>query len=125
MHRVTGHQQLLLLAEDDQDQRELLAEVLEFEGYRVLQAENSNEVVQQLKAQPNALLMDLHGISSPAVSAAFARLEPRPALMVLSADRQLGTEASKLGADAFLSKPYNLDELLQALQRMLGPPPKA
>ena len=112
---------LVLLAEDDQDQRELLAEVLEFEGYRVLQAENATRVVEQLSKAPDALLMDLHGISTPEVSAALQKIQPRPAVMVLSADRQLQVAAKQLGADAFLAKPYDLDELLAKLQVVLAP----
>jgi two-component system, OmpR family, response regulator MprA len=110
---------LVLLAEDDPDQRELLAEVLEFEGYRVLQAEDAQAVVSHLREQPDALLMDLHGISSPAVTAALETLSPRPALMVLSADRQLPAVAAALKADAYLSKPYELDDLLAKLRGVL------
>ncbi len=110
---------LVLLAEDDNDQRELLAEVLEYEGYRVLQADTAQGVVAQLEALPDALLMDLHGISSPEVSAALERTQPRPALVVLSADRQLQVAAKALHADAFLAKPYDLDELLAKLHGVL------
>ncbi len=112
---------LVLLAEDDQDQRELLAEVLEFEGYRVLQAESADAVVARLSSeQPDALLMDLHGISSPAVTQALAAARPRPVLMVLSADRQLPAAAKALNADAFLAKPYELDDLLAKLRGVLS-----
>ncbi len=119
MTHADAKARLVLLAEDDEDQRELLAEVLEFEGYRVLQAANAQAVVTHLREHPDALLMDLHGISSPEVSQALEQTQPRPALVVVSADRHLPVAARALNADAFLAKPYDLDDLLAKLQGVL------
>lgn len=112
---------LILLAEDDEAQREVLVEVLEVEGYRVLSASGPNEVLAALGKNPALVLLDLVGVASPQVMSALRGVAKRPALVVMSGDGSLPDVAERLGADGYLTKPYDLDELLarvrDALQR--------
>jgi DNA-binding response OmpR family regulator len=112
---------LILLAEDDEAQREVLVEVLEVEGYRVLSASGPNEVLAGLGKNPALVLLDLVGVASPQVMSALRGVAKRPALLVMSGDGSLPDVAERLGADGYLTKPYDLDELLSqvkgALQR--------
>lgn len=112
---------LILLAEDDEAQREVLVEVLEVEGYRVLSASGPNEVLAGLGKNPALVLLDLVGVASPQVMSALRGVAKRPALLVMSGDGSLPDVAERLGADGYLTKPYDLDDLLarvrDALQR--------
>lgn len=116
---VRHHRGLVLLAEDETVQRELLAEVLENEGFRVLTADNPSRVLQQLLRRPDAVLLDLVGVASPAVMRVLRALPNRPGLMLVSADDALPKIAELVGADAYLSKPYEIDRLLIGLDRLM------
>lgn len=106
---------LVLLAEDDPDQRDILAELLANEGYRVLTASHSAEAIERLGRAPEVVLLDLLGVASPALLRAIDSARPRPGLVLLSADHRLPQLASQLRADAFLLKPYDLRDLLETL----------
>lgn len=109
----------ILLAEDDLAQREVLQELLEMEGYQVNVTTNANELIQALGNPPDAILLDVVGVASSEVRSALARTLPRPAVLVVSGQPKLGEVARWLGADAFVAKPFDLDELLSALDSAL------
>jgi len=111
---------LILLAEDDEAQREVLVEVLEVEGYRVLSASGPNEVLAGLGKNPALVLLDLVGVASPQVMSALRGVAKRPALLVMSGDGSLPDVAERLGADGYLTKPYDLDDLLARVRDALG-----
>ncbi len=120
--------QRVLLAEDDWAQTDILREVLEFEGYAVSTASHSEQVVERLSERPDAVLLDVFGVSSPEVASALNALTPRPVVILLSADERAASLAPQMGADQFLSKPYDLDRLLQTLSSLLasrGPGPSS
>jgi DNA-binding response OmpR family regulator len=110
---------LILLAEDDPDQSDVLSEFLEAEGYGVLVATNALEVMEKLSSLPDVVLLDLNGVSSPAVFSALRKLPMRPALVLISADCRLSDVAGQVGSDAFLEKPYDLGELLLTVEAVL------
>ena len=124
-----GNGALILLAEDDEAQREVLVEVLEVEGYRVLAASSPAEALVGLGQLPDLVLLDLVGMASPQVMSAIRSLPRRPALLVVSGDTATPGVAERLGADAYLTKPYDLDELLlrvrEALARVAWPDERA
>ena len=105
----------ILLGEDDPDQIEVLSELLELEGFEVLVARNARQVVEQLTFHPGAVLLDLHGVTDPSVFSMLETLVPHPAVILLSADANLSEFARRVGADAFLEKPYDVGELLGIL----------
>ncbi|MBI3185999.1 MAG: response regulator transcription factor [Myxococcales bacterium] len=111
--------EVVLLAEDDPDQVEILSELLSYEGYRVLSAEAPEEVLEQLSLQPDVVLLDVLGASSPAVFRAVAKMRPRPALILVSADHRLPQLAEQVRADAYVPKPYELPDLLATLRAVI------
>jgi len=115
-----GNGALILLAEDDEAQREVLVEVLEVEGYRVLAASSPAEALVGLGQLPDLVLLDLVGMASPQVMSAIRSLPRRPALLVVSGDTATPDMAERLGADAYLTKPYDLDELLERVREALA-----
>ena len=110
----------ILLAEDDVEQRELLGELLEIEGYEVLHANSSEELRARLSLHPRLVMLDLHGVFEPRVFEAIRALEPRPKILILSGDAQVGRVATNLGADGYLAKPYSVSDLLALLSNLLS-----
>jgi two-component system alkaline phosphatase synthesis response regulator PhoP len=114
----------ILLAEDEEHLREALKLNLELEGYEVTCA---GDGVEALKAMENRyfdlIIMDLmmpelDGIS--AIQMIRLRNETVPILILsaknASSDRVLGL---KTGADDYLNKPFNLEELLLRVQKLI------
>ncbi len=87
-------------------------EVLELEGVRVFAASTAEEAVRLLDENPDVVLMDLHGVEVEPVRDALVGRPRRPALLIVSGDLRLADHARALGADGWLAKPYELDQLL-------------
>jgi CheY-like chemotaxis protein len=122
----------ILIVDDDQDIRRLLAIRLKAKGHEPVFAGDAISAVNQArKEQPELILLDL---MMPAGDGylVMERLKAMPALegipvIVLSA-LDLKTQESKLaqaGPDAFFQKPFDHDELMVAIERVLGSPPAA
>ena len=120
--RVTGLDKrvCVLLGEDDPNQRELLEELLSLQGYETLSAGSPSELICKLAERPDAVLLDIVGITSPEVRRALRRMPRRPALLMVSGDPRLATVAEWLGADSYVAKPYEVSVLLDALERALA-----
>ncbi|MGI9052966.1 MAG: response regulator transcription factor [Ilumatobacteraceae bacterium] len=114
----------LLLAEDDRAVRESLVRALGLEGYDVLAVGNGAEALDAAgKATPDVVVLD---VSMPIVDGLTVckvlRAEGnRVPILMLTArtetrDRVAGLDA---GADDYLPKPFELDELLARLRALL------
>jgi CheY-like chemotaxis protein len=120
-----GRPARILLVEDDADVRGAVAEVLEEEGYEVVCAGNGEEALAALAspAEPSAILLDL---TMPVMDGwtfrRRQRSDPRLATIptvVISANFPNDARAvGALGADAVLSKPFDLDRLVATLDRI-------
>jgi CheY-like chemotaxis protein len=114
---------LVLVVDDDPDIRSTIREILEDEGYCVLDAANGLEALGRLRGEraPDLILLDL---SMPVMSGAEFRTEQRkdPALssipvVVVTAVGSPDVKVSPLEVDAFLRKPVELEELLGTVER--------
>ena len=114
----------ILVAEDDRAVRESLVRALQLEGYTVVAAHNGAEALEAIRqAEPDALLLD---VSMPVVDGLTVCRVLRsegstlPVLMLTArtetSDRVAGLDA---GADDYLPKPYDLDELLARIRALL------
>ena len=117
---------LILVVDDDPDILQTLALCLSTEGYRVVMAGNGQEALDMLgREQPACILLDL---MMPVMDGwqFVAELDHRgmrvAPLLVLSADRAVQGHATKLKADAFLAKPFDLEELLGKVSQLTGGP---
>lgn len=126
--RPPGPSQLaqpILVVDDDPDIRELVRDVLESEGYLVAIAANSIEKIRMLEHQQPALVlpdMRMPVLSGWDFAAALrARGAPTP-ILVMTAARSARRWAEEIGAQGYLAKPFDLSEVLSAIERLLPHP---
>ena len=122
----TGAPARLLLVDDDEAACRLLAEVLEREAYEVVRALSVAEAQARLDdAGPfDAVLTDLRmpGASGLDLVRIVRERDPAAIVFVLTAfgDASAAGEAIRAGAYDFVSKPYDIVEVRQALARALS-----
>jgi CheY-like chemotaxis protein len=117
---------LVLIVDDDQTLRDMLRDLLEDAGYRTATASDGAAGLDALcRAAPDLVLLD---VAMPIMDGlAFLRRRSEKAcreavpVVVMSA-QQRESEALKLGARQFVSKPFDLDDLLGVVDRCVGPP---
>jgi adenylate cyclase len=116
----------LLIVEDDPIIRRVYHDVLVNEGYRVSMAGSGEEAIAYLQLiTPDLILLDLGlpGIDGHEVTRRVKadRSKPFIPVVILSATADLSTSVASLdaGADDFLVKPIELDELLARVRAML------
>lgn len=124
MNANDGHSPLVLVVDDDPDILEALAEILEVEGFESRRARNGKEALDKLGPRtPDLILLDLmmpvmDGWEFAQKLRAISNFDAPP-IIVLSADRNVAAKARELGAVAYLSKPFELEELLQLVRQTL------
>lgn len=113
----------ILVIEDEEHVAELLADILKDEGYRVATAGDGLRGLEYLaRYRPRVVLCDvmLPGISGVEV---LSRLDTdesyRPVVILMSAATP---PASRRQGVPFVSKPFNLDELLATVRAALQTP---
>ncbi len=118
----------VLIVEDDADIRDALAEILRDEGYEVVGAGHGQDALTHLRGggRPALILLDLmmpvmNGWQFREAQVADATLAAIP-VVVISADGAAAREAVHIGADAFLQKPIELEELLVTVARYCPAP---
>jgi len=114
----------VLVADDDRAIRESLARALELEGYDVATVADGVETLTRVRRDDfDALVVDvmMPGVDGLAVCRVLRAEGDRTPVLMLTArvetpDRVAGLDA---GADDYLSKPFELDELLARLRALL------
>ena len=115
----------ILLVEDDLTLRETLAEVLVDEGHEVRAAAHGDEALDHLDGwEPDLILLD---VMMPTMDAYEFRLRqrqlgiaPGAQTLVISATRDIEAAATRLEANAWIAKPFLLDEVVDTVDRLLG-----
>ena len=119
-------ERVVLVVDDDPDILQTLALCLSTEGYRVVMAANGREALDVLgRERPAVILLDLMMPVMDGwqfVAEMDHRGWRRSPLLILSADRAVQGHAARLRADAFLAKPFDLDELLGKVSQLTGGP---
>jgi len=118
---------LILVVDDYQDAREMYAEYLQFSGFRVAEARNGNEALEQAFAlKPDLILMDLSlpgmdGWEATRQLKADERTQNIP-VVALTGHALAGASdgAKRAGCDSFVTKPCLPDDLVVEVRRMLN-----
>lgn len=116
----------ILITDDDPGIRMAVHNYLEHHGYLVLQARNGQEALAMIKQyQPHLLITD---IAMPEMDGyqLVQRIRQQPALRLLPviyltgrSQTQARIKAYQTGADSYLSKPFELEELGAIVRNLL------
>lgn len=119
-------QKTILIVDDEKDLVDLMAVMLETQGFVVMKAFSGEEAITKLEEQkPDIILLD---IMMPQMSGyefcqkikGDDRHKSIPVILVTakvqSEDQKRGKEA---GADGFITKPYEYSQLIQEIQKLI------
>lgn len=106
----------LLIVDDEQSYRQLLTLVFEGDGHAIRTAKNGREALEMLHAEPADVIItdvkmpDMNGIELLRATREFL---PDVGVVLMTAFATVDTarEAFKLGADDFIQKPFDVEEL--------------
>jgi two-component system response regulator AtoC len=115
----------IVVADDDRTIRRNLSRLLEAEGYAVLEAADGNEALTRIcEESPDAVLLDLKMPGRDGLqileTLGPSLLGELPVIVVTAfGGSSAAIEAMRQGAYDYLSKPFDLDEVLLTLKRAL------
>jgi CheY-like chemotaxis protein len=120
----------ILVVDDDTMIRTYVTEILADEGYAAEQAQNGREALSMLersardgRAQPDLILLDMRMpvMDGWAFAEAYRALPVRHApIVVVTAAHDADARAAQVRADGVLSKPFDLDQLLEVVAARVG-----
>ncbi len=117
----------ILLIDDDQTVRDLLARVLQTNGYDVVTAASAEEAESIVETQTSAvalLVCDvcLPGVSGPELARRLAAGHPGLAILLMSGDPSLDRLAhDAVAAAQFIGKPFTTKRFLETVRALLAP----
>lgn len=114
----------ILIVEDDNDISNMLKDLLQQNGYGAAQAFSGTEALFYIEKElPNALILDLMlpGMNGEELLAKIKQEHPEVAVIISSAKEDIKTRIDLLraGADDYVVKPFDVDELLARLEAVL------
>lgn len=116
-------QKKILIADDDPAILEVLTLFLEDEGYQVETTHDGLTLQSFEHGYPDVLLLDIwmSGWNGRDICRFLKSQEQTRHLPILlfSANKETEQIAQEVGADDFLTKPFDLDELLEKIERYL------
>src|SRR4030042_936300 len=112
----------ILIADDDKNLRKVLMNELSEEGFNVNETDNGIKAVEMLeKDEYDVLLLDLNmpGLSGMDVLKKIKDLEIPTEVIILTAHATVSTavDAMKLGAYDYLTKPFQINELITFIEK--------
>ncbi len=116
----------ILIVDDERDIRELIADILEDEGYATRLAGNSDDAMKEVTSDPPALMIldiwlkdsRMDGID---ILKTVKRDRPEIPIIIISGhgNIEIAVAAIKQGAYDFIEKPFNIDQLLVVIRRAM------
>ena len=112
----------ILIVDDERAILKVLSIKLKISGYEVTTALSGEEALELVNsAKPDIMLLD---VIMPGVDGFEVLQKLRPShqlpVIVLSARPENAAKALSLGADDFLNKPFDVNELLKKIEEVLG-----
>ncbi|MBC8035306.1 MAG: response regulator [Chitinophagaceae bacterium] len=111
----------ILIIDDDQDILDAMGAVLELSGYNVVVLQDATKIAQQVRTErPDVILLDimlndLDGRSLCYILKANEQYRFIPIIM-FSGSQLEPEEVLRCGADDFITKPFELDVLMQKIE---------
>jgi DNA-binding response OmpR family regulator len=112
----------ILIVDDESTIADIIAETLDQEGHTTVTANGGFHALQLVETQrPEIILLDLmmYPMSGQDVLKKLVEQGTRSSyrVIVMSAGINLPQEAARIGADGFLAKPFDLDDLDALIHR--------
>jgi CheY-like chemotaxis protein len=125
---LTEHKTSVLIAEDEPGNREILRAIIkDILGYNALLVEDGQLALEAIRTyKPSLILMDLmmpvlDGFEAISLAKADRETANIPIIAVTALGRPTDHKrALDCGADDYLSKPFDLEELIAMVERMIG-----
>ena len=126
------HSPRILLAEDDEEMRKLLAFMLRKEGYRITECADGVSLLDMLSSfflngegneNFNLIISDIRmpGITGMEILVGANEMDNFPPIILITAFGDIDThrQAERLGAAAVLDKPFDIEEMLKIVASIL------
>jgi len=119
-----GHPEIILVVEDDAAMRKTCEQVIRKEGFEVRTAESGEEAEQFLNSgeRIRAVLTDLKlpGMDGLQVLKMVKGVDPSTDVIVMTgyATIQSAVDAMRLGATDYVTKPFEIDDLIRSLEKV-------
>jgi two-component system chemotaxis response regulator CheY len=115
----------ILIVDDDESIRQIVRICLTDEGYEVYEAANGQVALNTLRElTPNLILLDLRMpvMDGWEFARAYVKMPgPRAPVVAFVAALNAEQDCADLDAAGILAKPFDLDDLLGAVRKMLPP----
>jgi CheY-like chemotaxis protein len=130
--------QRILIVDDERDVRDSIKTVLDLAGYTVRTAENASDALDQLQSTPIDLVITdifMPKINGVQAIESIRKAFPLVRIVAISGGGNFGAaayqptaiitnaylaSAEKAGAHLVLTKPFEADDLIEAIERLLG-----
>jgi DNA-binding response OmpR family regulator len=113
----------ILVAEDDNGITDVIELILSDAGYQTLTTRDGRKVYKLLEERPAAVLLDvrLSGEDGRNICRKIKSSKDFSDIPVIlfSADQNIESIAKESGADAFIRKPFDIDELLSLVKHVI------
>jgi DNA-binding response OmpR family regulator len=117
----------ILIAEDNAEIRTLVSGILVEEGHKVGVANNGQQALDMIMADaPDVLVLDImmpqmdgYGVLKE-IKSAGTREAMKILVLTAKTSETDWVRGYKLGADAYLTKPFDTDELVNGIEDLLG-----
>jgi DNA-binding response OmpR family regulator len=117
----------ILIAEDNAEIRTLVSSILVEEGHKVGVANNGQQALDMVLADgPDVLVLDImmpqmdgYGVLKE-IKSAGTREKMKILVLTAKTSETDWVRGYKLGADAYLTKPFDTDELVNGIEDLLG-----
>jgi putative nucleotidyltransferase with HDIG domain len=121
---MTNHEQKILIVDDEPMIRRLLNLKLSRQGYHCEEANSSLDALEKLKTYPADLItldMKMPGKSGMELLPELKSHYPDTAVIMMTAvaEANLAIQCMRLGADDYITKPFNLDEVVLNVEKTL------
>ena len=114
-------QENVLVLDDHPEIRDLMVEVLERRGYRASTASDGHDALTQFAlARPDLVITDLSmpGLNGYQLCRLIQGISSVPVL-IMSAQKGVEERVYEMGADAFVSKPFDMEALWAEIDELL------
>lgn len=114
----------ILVADDDSGIVDAMQILLEDEGYEVLTTMDGENIINMYDQNPDLVFLDIwmSGVNGSTVCKKLKQDEKtrEVPIIMFSANRDTEELAKKSGADDFLSKPFEIKDLLAIVHKYVG-----